>query len=100
MYKKADWQNSVMAYLGHVLMENRHGLLVNACRSHGHRSQPVARYVGRSRNRSKRRVGGDIIEHRRDAASIDCSSEPPLDMAQVLCGPQFTETCQSARVVS
>jgi transposase len=31
LYKKADGQKSVMAYLGHVLMENRHGLIVNAC---------------------------------------------------------------------
>ena len=31
LYKKADGQKSVLAYLGHVLMENRHGLLVNAC---------------------------------------------------------------------
>jgi transposase len=31
LYKKADGQKSVMAYLGHVLMDNRHGLLVNAC---------------------------------------------------------------------
>lgn len=29
--KKADGQKSVMAYLGHLLMENRHGLIVNAC---------------------------------------------------------------------
>jgi transposase len=31
LYKKAHGQKSVMAYLGHVLMENRHGLIVNAC---------------------------------------------------------------------
>jgi transposase len=31
LYKKADGQKSVLAYLGHVLMENRHGLIVNAC---------------------------------------------------------------------
>jgi transposase len=31
LYKKADGQKSVMAYLGHLLMENRHGLIVNAC---------------------------------------------------------------------
>jgi len=31
LYKKADGPKSVMAYLGHVLMENRHGLIVNAC---------------------------------------------------------------------
>src|SRR5688572_2676379 len=31
LYKKANGQKSVMAYLGHVLMENRHGLIVNAC---------------------------------------------------------------------
>src|SRR5262249_61566805 len=31
LYKKADGQKSVMAYLGHVLMENRSGLIVNAC---------------------------------------------------------------------
>jgi len=31
LHKKADGQKSVLAYLGHVLMENRHGLIVNAC---------------------------------------------------------------------
>ena len=31
LYKKAEGQKSVMSYLAHVLMENRHGLLVNAC---------------------------------------------------------------------
>jgi transposase len=31
LFKKADGQKSVLAYLGHVLMDNRHGLLVNAC---------------------------------------------------------------------
>ena len=31
LYKKADGQKSVLAYLGQVLMENRHGLIVNAC---------------------------------------------------------------------
>ena len=31
LYKKADGQTSVMADLGHLLMENRHGLIVNAC---------------------------------------------------------------------
>ena len=31
LYKKAAGQKSVLSYLGHVLMENRHGLLVNAC---------------------------------------------------------------------
>lgn len=31
LYKKADGQKSVLSYLGHVLMENRHGLVVNAC---------------------------------------------------------------------
>jgi transposase len=34
LHKKADGQKSVLAYLGHVLMENRHGLLVNACVTH------------------------------------------------------------------
>jgi len=31
LYKKADGQKSVLSYLGHLLMENRHGLIVNAC---------------------------------------------------------------------
>jgi transposase len=31
LFKKADGQKSVLAYLGHVLMDNRHGFLVNAC---------------------------------------------------------------------
>jgi transposase len=31
LFKKADGQKSVLAYLGHVLMDNRHGLIVNAC---------------------------------------------------------------------
>ena len=31
LYKKAEGQKSVLSYLGHVLMENRHGLIVNAC---------------------------------------------------------------------
>ena len=31
LYKKATGQKSVLSYLGHVLMENRCGLLVNAC---------------------------------------------------------------------
>ena len=29
--KKADGQKRLMAYLGHLLMDNRHGLIVNAC---------------------------------------------------------------------
>ena len=31
LYKKADGQKSVIALFGHVLMDNRHGLIVNAC---------------------------------------------------------------------
>jgi transposase len=31
LYKKADGQKSVLAYLGHVLLDNRHGVVVNAC---------------------------------------------------------------------
>ena len=31
LYKKAAGQKSVLSYLGHVLMENRQGLIVNAC---------------------------------------------------------------------
>ena len=31
LHKKAVGQKSVLAYLGHLLAENRHGLIVNVC---------------------------------------------------------------------
>jgi transposase len=31
LHKKADGQKSVLAYLGHLLLDNRHGFVVNAC---------------------------------------------------------------------
>jgi transposase len=34
LYKKAKGQEAKLAYLGHVLMENRHGLVVDTCVTH------------------------------------------------------------------
>ena len=31
LFRKADGQKAVLAYLGHILLENRHGLVANVC---------------------------------------------------------------------
>jgi transposase len=61
LYKKADGQKSVMAYLGHVLMENRHGLIVNACATAatGTAEREAAALMLPKGRRQHRTIGGD-----------------------------------------
>jgi transposase len=60
LYKKADGQKSVMAYLGHLLMANRHGLIVNACvtAATGTAERDAAEMM-LPRGRQRRTLGGD-----------------------------------------
>jgi transposase len=60
LHKKADGQKSVMAYLGHLLMENRHGLIVNACATAATgTAEREAAEVMLPRGRHRRTLGAD-----------------------------------------
>ena len=60
LYKKADGQKSVMAYLGHVLMDNRHGLIVNACATAATgTAEREAALLMLTAGRRPRTIGGD-----------------------------------------
>jgi len=61
LYKKADGQKSVLAYLGHLLAENRHGLIVNVCATAatGTAEREAALILLGRRQRRRRTVGGD-----------------------------------------
>jgi transposase len=61
LFKKADGQKSVLAYLGHLLMENRHGLIVNVCATAatGTAERDAAVMMLAAGGRRCRTVGGD-----------------------------------------
>jgi transposase len=61
LYKKADGQKSVLAYLGHLLQENRHGLIVNVCATAatGTAEREAAVIMLGPRRRRRRTLGGD-----------------------------------------
>lgn len=61
LYKKADGQKSVLAYLGHLLMENRYGLIVNVCATAatGTAERDAAVMMLAAGGRRGRTVGGD-----------------------------------------
>jgi transposase len=61
LHKKADGQKSVLAYLGHLLAENRHGLIVNVCATAatGTAEREAALILLGRRQRRRRTVGGD-----------------------------------------
>jgi transposase len=60
LYKKATGQKSVLSYLGHVLMENRCGLLVNACATAATgTAEREAATIMLPAGRRRRTLGGD-----------------------------------------
>jgi len=61
LYKKADGQKSVLAYLGHLLQENRYGLIVNVCATAatGTAEREAALIMLSPRQRHDRTLGGD-----------------------------------------
>jgi transposase len=61
LYKKADGQKSVLAYLGHVLLDNRHGLVVNVCATAatGTAEREAAVLMLSAGGRRRRTVGAD-----------------------------------------
>jgi len=61
-YKQAAGQEAPLGFLGHVLMENRHGLVVNACltQATGTAAREAARALVRERpGRQRVTLGGD-----------------------------------------
>jgi transposase len=59
--KKATGQASLLAYMGHLVMENRHGLIVNACATivTGHAERDAALQMLRELGVTDGTVGGD-----------------------------------------
>jgi len=61
LYKKADGQKSVLAYLGDLLQENRYGLIVNVCATAatGTAEREAAVIMLGPRQHRRRTLGGD-----------------------------------------
>jgi transposase len=61
LFRKADGEKAVLAYLGHVLLDNRHGLVANACATAatGTAERDAALWLLAARPRRGGTVGGD-----------------------------------------
>ncbi len=68
LYRKAEAQPAQLCYIGHALMENRNGLIVDArvTRAHGRAEREAALEMLRDRpTRSRRTLGADARYHTR-----------------------------------
>jgi len=61
LFRKADGERAVLAYLGHLLLDNRHGLVANACATAatGTAERDAALWLLAARARRGGTVGGD-----------------------------------------
>jgi hypothetical protein len=61
LYRKADGERAVLGYLGHVLLDNRHGLVRSACVTvaDGFAERDAARLMLEARGRRGGTVGAD-----------------------------------------
>jgi hypothetical protein len=104
LFKKAKGHEAKLAYLGEVLMENRHGLVVDACVvpavGTGERDAAIGLVAGLPLRRVT--VGGDkgydtrgfIESLRTTAASADRAHEPDLtSSADIVMNRRISASC-------
>ena len=66
--RKSDGQSSILAYAGHVLMENRNGLVADACLTH-------------ASGTAERDAALTMLDHRKDKRRITLGADKGYDVA-------------------